>query len=295
MLHDTQERVGAPIRIRAAHAEDIDDCSRICYEAFNAIARQHGFPSDYKTKGNARQTIATIFAHPSFYNIVAERSGTVVGSNCMDERSSIWGIGPLTIDPAVQNIGIGKQLMTAMLCRAAERGASGVRLVQAAFHCRSMALYSKLSFIVRELVFVLQGSLESEIPASYSVRSCTTEDLGACNALCRQVHGHDRAVELAEAIDNGSARVAEFEGRISAYSTGVSFFGHSIAEDNKSLQALLGGADRFRGPGILVPARNGELLRWCLNRGLRMVQPMTLMTTGFYNEPAGAYLPSILF
>jgi hypothetical protein len=32
-----------------------------------------------------------------------------------------------------------------------------------------------------------------------------------------------------------------------------------------------------------------------LNRGLRVVQPMTLMTIGLYNEPQGAYLPSILF
>jgi len=29
--------------------------------------------------------------------------------------------------------------------------------------------------------------------------------------------------------------------------------------------------------------------------GLRVVQPMTLMTSGLYNEPAGVYLPSVLF
>jgi len=26
-----------------------------------------------------------------------------------------------------------------------------------------------------------------------------------------------------------------------------------------------------------------------------MVEPMTLMTVGLYNEPSGAYLPSILY
>lgn len=46
---------------------------------------------------------------------------------------------------------------------------------------------------------------------------------------------------------------------------------------------------------ILVPTRNAALFRWCLENGLRVVQPMTLMTIGLYNEPAGAYLPSILF
>ena len=49
------------------------------------------------------------------------------------------------------------------------------------------------------------------------------------------------------------------------------------------------------GPGILVPTRNGELFRWCLANGLRLVQQMTLMTIGLYNEPAGAYLPSIIY
>jgi len=44
-----------------------------------------------------------------------------------------------------------------------------------------------------------------------------------------------------------------------------------------------------------LPTRNGELLRWCLANGLRIVQPNTLMTLGLYNEPRGAYLPSILY
>jgi hypothetical protein len=45
----------------------------------------------------------------------------------------------------------------------------------------------------------------------------------------------------------------------------------------------------------MLPMRNSELLRWCLERGLRVIQPMTLMSRGFYQEPAGAFLPSILY
>jgi predicted N-acetyltransferase YhbS len=295
MLDDSRENAGEPVVIRPAQLADIDRCGRICYDAFDAISRQHGFQSDFKTAGSARQAIAAMFAHPRCYCLVAEQHGAVVGSNCMDERSSICGIGPITIDPIAQNAGIGARLMAAMLSHATERRASGVRLVQAAFHGRSMALYSKLSFIVRELMFVMQGSLVSEMPSGYSVRSARREDLEACNALCRQVHGHDRAAELADAIETGAARVVEFAGRISAYSTGVGFFGHSIAEGNRDLEALIVGAGKIRGPGIIVPSRNTAFLRWSLNRGLRILQPLTLMTIGFYNEPAGVYLPSILY
>jgi hypothetical protein len=44
-----------------------------------------------------------------------------------------------------------------------------------------------------------------------------------------------------------------------------------------------------------VPTRNESLFRWCLESGLRITQPMNLMSTGLYNEPAGAFLSSISF
>jgi hypothetical protein len=89
--------------------------------------------------------------------------------------------------------------------------------------------------------------------------------------------------------------VVERGGGITGYASALAFFGHTTAETNLDLQALIGSVDSFGGPGILVPARNGALFQWCLANGLRVVQPMTLMSTGLYNEPAGAWLPSILF
>ena len=59
--------------------------------------------------------------------------------------------------------------------------------------------------------------------------------------------------------------------------------------------ALLASAEAFMGLGVLVPSRNAELLGWCLDHGLRIVQQSTLMTIGLYNEPAGAWLPSIVY
>lgn len=89
--------------------------------------------------------------------------------------------------------------------------------------------------------------------------------------------------------------VVEREGRITGYASDLAFFGHSTAETNVDMQALIASAESFGGPGILVPTRNSALFRWCLENGLRVVQPMTLMSMGLYNEPAGAWLPSILY
>jgi hypothetical protein len=110
-----------------------------------------------------------------------------------------------------------------------------------------------------------------------------------------RVHGHNRGGEVHDAIKRGTATVVEHNGRITGYATAVGFLGHAIGETNEELKALIGAAPEFLGPGFLLPTRNAELFRWCLEHGLRVVQPMTLMSIGLYNEPAGAFLPSVLY
>jgi GNAT superfamily N-acetyltransferase len=53
----------------------------------------------------------------------------IAGSNGLDDRGGIAGVGPITIDPGAQNRGAGRKLMDAVLGRARERSALGVWLV----------------------------------------------------------------------------------------------------------------------------------------------------------------------
>ena len=283
------------LRIRAAALDDAAVCGRICYEAFAAIAGRHGFPSEVPSVQAGTALTSRLIRNPGFFGVVAELDGTVVGSNFLDERSTMRGVGPVSVDPAVQDRQIGRALMTAVLERSAARGAPGVRLVQVAYHTRSMSLYAKLGFDVREPVAVVQGAPLALALPGYAVRTATEPDLDACNALCRRVFGHDRNGELAEAIAQRSAKVVTRQGRISGYTTGIGHFAHSVAEANDDLAALIGGAEEFSGPGFLVPLRNTELLRWCLHHDLQVVYMGNLMTIGVYQEPRGAYLPSILY
>lgn len=283
------------LTIRRATMEDAAICGRICYDAFRRINADHNFPCDFPVPEAAAGVIAMMFSHPAFYCVVAENDGRVVGSNCLDERSIIHGVGPITVDPEAQNVGAGRALMNAVLDRARERGAAGVRLVQAAFHNRSLSLYTNLGFDVREPLSCLQGRTATRAIDGYSVRAARTEDVDACNALSMRIHGFARGQELADGIGMGAARVVERDGRITGYSSALAFFGHSTAETNPDLQALIASAESFGGSGILLPSRNSALLRWCLANGLRVVQPMTLMSMGLYNEPAGAWLGSISF
>ena len=72
--------------------------------------------------------------HPAVWGVVAEVDGRIVGSNFLDERDPIVGVGPITVDPASQARGVGKQLMQAVIQRWRETGAPGIRLLQDAFN-----------------------------------------------------------------------------------------------------------------------------------------------------------------
>jgi predicted N-acetyltransferase YhbS len=283
------------IVVRTAKPEDSLVAGQICFDAFSAISAAHNFPCDFPNVQAATGVVSMMFSSPDFYCMIAEHDGRIVGSNCLDERSIIRGVGPITIDPAAQNLGVGRKLMQTAMDRANEQGAAGVRLVQAAFHNRSLSLYTSLGFDIREPLACVQGqTLERSVPGCV-VRPAKPDDVKACNALSRRVHGFDRGVDLAQAIKHGTARVVERGSHVTGYTTHLAFSGHSTAETNIDLQALIASAESFAGPGILVPSRNSILLRWCLASGLRVVQPMTLMSTGLYNDPAGAWLPSVLF
>jgi predicted N-acetyltransferase YhbS len=283
------------LTLRSGTLDDAARCGMICHDAFRVVAEHHAFPPDFPSRESATELMSHLLGHPGFHSVVAELDGHVVGSNFLDERSAVAGIGPITVDPAGQDRAVGRRLMQHVMDRAAQRRFPSVRLVQAAYHGRSLSLYAKLGFVTREPLSTLQGPPPRVQVPGHDVRAAGERDLEACDRLCRAVHGHDRHGELLDAVRQGTATLVERAGRVTGYATQVAFFGHAVGETNGDLQALIGAAPAFPGPGFLLPTRNAQLFRWCLDHGLRVVQPMTLMTTGLYAEPQGAWLPSILY
>jgi ribosomal protein S18 acetylase RimI-like enzyme len=283
-----------PITIRRAEAADAPRCGTILYRAFENLADYHNFPRDFPSVEAATGVVSMLLANPGFYGIVAEEGSRIIGSNFADHRSSIAGIGPISIDPDAQNQGIGRKLMQAAIDHFTAANVPGIRLVQAAYHNRSLSLYTRLGFQTREPLSVIQGPVLNVKFAGYDVRPGNEADIETCNRLCRRVHGFDRGVELREAIGAGTAIVVEHLGRITGYATDIGFFGHAVADTNQDLKSLIGAALAFQGPGFLLPTRNHEVFAWCLDSELKLVMQMTLMTIGLYNEPSGAWLPSIL-
>src|ERR1051325_8691942 len=236
------------LKLRSGTPADAEICGRICYNAFKAISEAHGFAPDFPVPEVAIAVLTSLLQNPKFYSVVAEIDDRIVGSNFLDERNSIAGVGPITVDPTVQNRAIGRRLMNAVHERAAEKNFAGVRLIQAGFHTRSLSLYAKLGYDVREHLACMQGKPLGISIEGHPVRPAADADLEDCNRVCREVHGHDRGGELQDAIAKGSATVVEHDGRITGYAPLIGFFGHGDGETHKDLKALIEAAPAFLGP-----------------------------------------------
>ena len=95
---------------------------------------------------------------------------------------------------------MGRLMMEHLLERARAAGLGGTRLVQAAYNTRSLSLYIKLGFEVRELLACLHGN-----PIARRMRNCPVRlgehgDMEMCNGLCQRLHGYARTEDVAEAL-----------------------------------------------------------------------------------------------
>ena len=284
------------VTLREAEPGDIEACSQVCFDAFGGLHDHHRFPRDFPVLEAAAGIMGMWIPHPSVWGVVAEIDGRVVGSNFLDERDPIRGVGPITVDPEGQDAGVGRKLMHAVVGRG--EGAAGIRLLQDAFNLRSLSLYESLGFDVQEPVAAMTGKPRSGPVEGVEVRPLVEADLDECASLCKQVHGFDRTNELRDAIQAFTPFVAVRHGRLVAYASAVSFWpmNHGVAESEDDMKALLlGAAAAVEDPlAFLVPLRTG-LFRWGLGEGLRLVKPMNLMTMGEYQPPRASWVPSVLY
>jgi predicted N-acetyltransferase YhbS len=284
------------ITTRPMRPEDAQECGQIAFEAHQAVSAAHNFPPEQPSVEFAAGMMNFKLNDPHAHGIVAEREGALLGSVFLTSfpPNAVAAIGPLTVRPSAEG-NVGRQLMEAALARAEQHRFEGVRLVQSPSHIRSLALYTKLGFEVREPLLLMQGSPPDRPIGDRHVRLAVAGDVDACNQVCLQVHGLQRASQLHDAIEQHVATVVEHAGRITGYAAGIGLLGHAVAESNADLEALISHAATYLGPGFFIPTRNGELFRWLLESGFRGLWPATLMTIGRYQEPVGAFLPAISY
>ena len=288
------------IELRPLRTADTDRAAEIIFEAFGGIAKQHNFPPDMPVMDIPRGLLGAFTTHPSVFAVAAEVDGKLVGLNFLDCRTPVGGVGPICVDPATQAKGVGRRLMQAVIDEGKRRGLGSVRLCQDAFNTCSMSLYASLGFGATEPLALVRGTPKDQLSSSGgTVRSITEKDLAACAELCRAAHGFDRTGELRESMGQFGSMLLERNGRVVAYASAPTFWilNHAVAQTDQDLFDLLMGAGGAATEqlSMLVPIRRAALFRWCLSQGLRVVKPMTLMSTGEYQEPKTAFWPSVQF
>lgn len=284
------------VTLREAEPADAEALAQIVFDAFGDIHDHHRLQRDFPSLEAAVGMMSSWVPHPQVWGVVAEAEGKIIGSNFLDERDSIRGVGPITIDPATQNSGIGRKLMEAVIERG--KNADGIRLVQDGFHMRSLSLYTSLGFRVTAPCIVMSGKPRSGPVEGTEVRLLAESDLDDCAALCKKVHGFDRNGSLRDAMHVFQPYVAERDGRIVAYTATPTFWpmSHGVAETEEDMKALLLGVAAEVGDAValLVPLLSG-LYPWALEEGLRAIKPMNVMSMGSYQEPHGSWYPSVLY
>jgi GNAT superfamily N-acetyltransferase len=286
------------VTLEAPTPGDATELGRICYEAFKNIAESHGFENDFPSAEFAAAVVGGSIVAEDIYSVCARLEGALAGSNFLTLHDEVGGVGPVSVDPPKQGHGIGRLMMEDLLNHAKADGIERVRLVQDAFNVTSMSLYASVGFDTKHPLGLLE--LKPANHADENIRPMLDSDLDTCADLCRNVYKVSRRNDIPGATRfGGTSLVIERGGRLRGY-IAPSIIGHAVAETNDDLLALMGEAARYVADGplplrMLCPLTEGGLFRGALAAGHRLKKMMNLMTLGPYEEPEGAWLPSVLY
>jgi ribosomal protein S18 acetylase RimI-like enzyme len=285
-----------PLELAPPKPDYVPELGRIFYEAFLQISTSHGFSPDLPSIDVARQVMGMLVSREDFHGVVALLDGRPVGSNFMSLMDAVGGVGPITVDPAVQSRGIGRALMQSVLDHARHRGIGQVRLLQDAYNVTSLSLYASLGFEAREEVALMEYSAEPGEPHP-SIRPFTEEDLPAIEALGRHHYKVSRRNEVAASPQYGfPVFVHEQEAQVTGYFL-PGLLGHGMAATEEEALILVSEAAR-RQPNTVrffCPLSEARLFRETLRFGCRVVKVMTLMAIGPYEQPEAVWMPSVLY
>jgi hypothetical protein len=288
----------AEVTLEPPKPADAAELGRICFEAFKDISESHGFENDFPSSEFATAIVGGSIMSEDVYSVCARLDGHLAGSNFLTLRDEVGGVGPVSVDPPKQGHGIGRKMMVDLLAHAREDGIEQVRLVQDAFNVTSMSLYASVGFDTKHPLGLLE--LKPADHPNDNIRPMTEADHEDADDLCRNIYRVSRRGDLPSATRfGGTSLVIERGGRMRGY-IAPSIVGHAVAETNDDMLALMAEAARYASDGplplsMICPLTEGGLFRGALAAGHRLKKMMNLMALGPYEEPEGAWLPSVLY
>ncbi|UCE91182.1 MAG: GNAT family N-acetyltransferase [Methanobacteriota archaeon] len=211
--------------VRQMKVEDLEDVRRVDLLAWDDLVRRI-YPEIPKTTSRTDANILSYLHTDGDGAVVAvdERAG-IVGSSF----SHIWGktgwVGPLSVLPSYQGMGVGKMLLKSSLRYLEDRGCADIGLETLPEQASTLGLYLRVGLRPEGLVVVLGRSLEGHKPspasAAVSIERFTdarSKDLLLARAkeISNSLHpGLDFSVEVgvADKFSFGDTLFAKYDGK----------------------------------------------------------------------------------
>lgn len=306
------------VSVREAKPDDAEALGVICFNAFKTFNDSVGidYTMDFTSVGMATEFMRSCVEGPekAYCGIVAvdDETGQLLGSGYLhNSDSDIYSIGPVSVDPDRSSQGVGRLIMSAMIDKAKQDGATSLRLIQVAPNTRSFALYASLGFVARDCFAVFWAALEPAQAAAAAsalgfapspdavVRLMEEADVGACSSLFKEVNGYSRSAGIRRSVGPSAWVATSKSGEILGYTAGfTTMFGHSLAKsENDFMTLILGVASKAQIKFFLTisPSRYPKLAQWAFAAKLRLMRNNWYMVIGDYQAPKGdcVYCPNI--
>lgn len=285
-----------PIELVPAEPGHLADLARICHLAFDTLHTRHAVHRDVPTDEVGRLIIGGVLHRPDYTGVVAVENGRILGSNFLLFADEVCGVGPITVDPAIQSRGVGRMLMQWVIDEARRRRGTRphVRLFQEAVNTTSLSLYTSLGFRWRDAAALMHPRpADTDDP---SIRPMTHADLPLVQRLSTRHYGFSRAKDVASLLHMElPAFVRERDGRVVGYQV-ASLFGHAAAETCDDLLALASQTARRVPPPmavVIVPMSQASLFSSALSAGFRVAKVLNYMSLDEFEAPTGPLMPSI--
>jgi len=289
-------------------ADDVRKAADICQEAFDTFNPSVGLDPEFPPHDVPFHVLGNA-CHPGFIGFVAiNNEKQIVGSNLIDLREEVAGIGPISVTTCCHNSGVGRLLMKACMKAAAEKGIRSVRLHAIANNKKSFSLYLDLGFNPICTCGEYVGFCQLKPLEGFRAEPLSDHIVEPCNALHLRVCGFDRRKTISSMIADGphpQAVVFDMSGKVVAYTTGTYPGGHTVADSTEALKALLIFQSRQVQEAItagalippitiFVPHDYPEVMRWLACNGFRLSRQTLHMGYGHHQKPVnGVYLSSI--
>jgi GNAT superfamily N-acetyltransferase len=287
------------VELRPATTADLPDCERIWREGLNGYLGPMGIPDvPLDNPGLRRLHAHTLATDPERF-WVAERGGRVIAFGSAVERSALWFLSMLFVEPAEQGRRIGQSLLERMLPRPGD----GHALATATDSAQpvSNGLYGSLGIVPRMPMFHLigrprPGSRPAELPDGIRgevVGAGDTAFAAARDALDRElvgfVHPEDHAFAAGDRV---LFAYRDRDGALAGYgyASEVGRIGPIAARDGALLgpilEHLLDAVEPRGASAVWLPGAAGEGVVSALRAGLRIEGFPTLLC---WSRPFGDF------